>query len=212
MDINLSKYRNSGCVFAESPNVPPIIPITQFWCWPYMCISDDAGEGERGNYFYRQAVMTNWFSPLNSRQWTRHSRLNVSLPKWRFFSLFSFTDHRRRVIKIREVPHPLCQNLRGYSPDSPSFSLPPSPSSPSHTCSFIRFATDDSGAQVHVFYHRLSHPFKRLWGTFVTGLINSRWGYHTRPNTHPPSYWLNATETIAIILNNLPLWTTHSVI
>lgn len=39
----------------------------------------------------------------------------------------------------------------------------------SHTCSFIKFATDGSGAEVHVFYHRLSHPLKRLRGTFVIG-------------------------------------------
>ncbi len=76
------------------------------------------------------------------------------------FSL-SFTDQRRRVIKNSEVDP--CAKTRGAKAPTPSLSLSvfTSPSL-SHTCSSIKCATDGSGAQVHVFYHRLSHPLKRL--------------------------------------------------
>lgn len=100
-----------------------------------------------------------------------------------FFFRFPFTDHCRRVIKIISVAQIFCQNQRGYSPLHPHHTSPPPPS-PSHTRSFISFATEDSGAQDRVFYHRLSHPFKGVWGAFVTGLINSQGGF----NAHPPGY------------------------
>lgn len=65
-------------------------------CWGQCAYQITVGEREQGNYFYRQSVMTNWFSHLNPRQCTRRSRLTVS-PLNDPFSL-SFTDQRHWVI------------------------------------------------------------------------------------------------------------------
>lgn len=57
--INLSKYRNTEGVFANGPRVQPIIQIVPFLVLSLCAYQMRAGEGEVGNYFYRQAVMTN---------------------------------------------------------------------------------------------------------------------------------------------------------
>lgn len=46
MDISLSKYGNTGCVFAKCLSVQPIIQITSFFVLSLVCISDD-GWGKR---------------------------------------------------------------------------------------------------------------------------------------------------------------------